>query len=133
PGRSRLVTDFRVGITRDLRGPDGAPVYDVGLDVLDEAGLPWDFLPEDLPVLDRDVMRGFDAVLVYAPKVPRAAVEGADRLRIVARLGVGYDSVDVAACTERGIFVTITPDAVRRPLASAAILYVLALAHALPA
>jgi D-3-phosphoglycerate dehydrogenase len=125
-----LVAGFRVGVTRDLRGPEG-PLHDVGLDVLDEAGVPWDFLAEDLPVLDSGSLRGFDAVLVYAPQVPRAAIEGADRLKVVARLGVGTDSVDIPACTERGVFVTVTPDAVRRPLASAAVLYVLALAHAL--
>src|SRR4051812_28852970 len=100
-------TSFRVGITRDLRGPDGGPIYDVGLDVLDEAGIPWEFLAEDRPELAADALRGFDAVLVYAPRVRRPAIEGADRLKIVARLGVGFDSVDVDACTERGVFVTI--------------------------
>src|SRR5262245_14404623 len=32
-------------------------------------------------------------------------------LRVLARTGVGYDSIDVAAATRRGIAVTITPEA----------------------
>src|SRR5438309_2363814 len=32
------------------------------------------------------------------------------QLRAVAQFGVGYDNVDVAACTARGILVTNTPD-----------------------
>lgn len=35
----------------------------------------------------------------------------APRLRVLARYGVGYDAVDVAAATRRGIWVTITPGA----------------------
>src|SRR6185437_8112545 len=41
------------------------------------------------------------------------------------------DFIDVEACTERGIAVTITPRAVTRPMASAATTLVLALAHRL--
>lgn len=33
------------------------------------------------------------------------------RLRAIARMGVGYDAVDVAAATDRGVAVTITPGA----------------------
>lgn len=35
----------------------------------------------------------------------------APRMRVLARYGVGYDAVDVAAATRRGIWVTITPGA----------------------
>src|SRR5262249_37030663 len=41
-------------------------------------------------------------------------------------------NVDVAACTERGVLLTITPDAIRRPMAQGAMAFVLALAHRLP-
>jgi phosphoglycerate dehydrogenase-like enzyme len=50
------------------------------------------------------------------------------RVRIVARHGVGYDSVNVGALAERGILVTNTPVAVRRPVAVAALTLVFALA-----
>ena len=48
---------------------------------------------------------------------------------MVARFGVGYDNVDVAACTDHGAIVTITPDGVRRPMAAAAVTLVLALSQ----
>ena len=50
------------------------------------------------------------------------------RLGIVARFGVGYDTVDVDACTEAGIAVVITPDGVRRPVAVTILTLILALA-----
>jgi D-3-phosphoglycerate dehydrogenase len=61
--------------------------------------------------------------------VTAATLAGADRLRVLARLGVGYDTVDVDACTKAGVLLTITPDGVRRPMASSAMAFVLALAH----
>jgi D-3-phosphoglycerate dehydrogenase len=41
----------------------------------------------------------------YSPKI----LDAHPQLRIIARVGVGYDSVDVAAATQRGIPVTISP------------------------
>ena len=49
------------------------------------------------------------------------------RLGVVARFGVGYDTVDVAACTKAGIALVITPDGVRRPVAVSIITFMLAL------
>jgi phosphoglycerate dehydrogenase-like enzyme len=61
--------------------------------------------------------------------VPAAAVARADcRLRVVARHGVGYDSVDVAAMTRAGIVVTHTPSSMPRPVATIALTFILALA-----
>jgi phosphoglycerate dehydrogenase-like enzyme len=64
--------------------------------------------------------------------VPAAAVARPDvRLKIVSRHGVGYDSVDVPAMTRAGVLVANTPNAVPRPVATIAILLILALAHRL--
>ena len=52
-----------------------------------------------------------DAVIVRATPINRAFLAHATSLRIVARHGVGYDAVDVPALTERGIPLTVTPDA----------------------
>jgi phosphoglycerate dehydrogenase-like enzyme len=48
-------------------------------------------------------------------------------LSVVARFGVGYDTVDTQACTEAGITVCITPDGVRRPVAVSIVAFMLAL------
>ena len=57
-----------------------------------------------------DLARDADGVLVtYAP-VTREVVEALARCKIVARMGIGLDNVDVAAATARGIVVTNVPD-----------------------
>jgi phosphoglycerate dehydrogenase-like enzyme len=63
--------------------------------------------------------------------VTEASLEGVDRLALLARHGVGLDFIDLEACTRRGIAVTITPQGVTGPMASAAVTLVLALAHRL--
>jgi glyoxylate reductase len=50
------------------------------------------------------------AVVVGVEPVDEAYLAQAPRLKIVARYGVGYDAVDVSACTRRGIYVGHTPD-----------------------
>src|ERR1700727_2603472 len=49
------------------------------------------------------------------------------RLAVVARFGVGYDTVDVDACTQAAIALVITPDGVRRPVAVSIVTLMLAL------
>ena len=46
-------------------------------------------------------------------------------------MGVGYDSVDVKACTDNGVILTNTPDGVRRPVATSILALMLALSHKL--
>src|SRR6267378_3743571 len=88
----------RVGVTRDFLKSDGTIGFgDIGLDLLDAAPrVEWEFLAEDTRELRADQVRDYDALLVLAPRVTAATLEGAERLAIVARFGVGYDDVDVA-------------------------------------
>jgi D-3-phosphoglycerate dehydrogenase len=124
---------FRVGLTRDFLKPDGSLGFgDIGLDLLEQAqGVEWEFLGENTPELSAEQVRPYDALLVLAPRVTAATVQEPGRLGIVARFGVGYDNIDVEACTRNGVLLTITPDGVRRPVATVAILLVLALSHKL--
>jgi D-3-phosphoglycerate dehydrogenase len=120
---------FRVGITRDFLKADGTLAFgNIGLDLLDRApGITREFLESHSPELQPEQIRGFDALLVLAPSVTAATLTGADRLALVARFGVGYDNVDIVACTRAGVLVTITPDGVRRPVATSVLAYLLAL------
>lgn len=126
---------FRVGLTRDFLRANGSFGYgDIGLELLAaQPGIRWDFLAEDTRELRAEQVREYDALLVLAPRVTAATLDGAARLRLVARFGVGYDTVDLDACTARGVLVTITPDGVRRPMATAALTLLLALSHRLMA
>jgi D-3-phosphoglycerate dehydrogenase len=124
---------FRVGLTRDFLKPDGSLGFgDIGLEVLaGNSRIEGEFLPDYGPELPPQVAEQFDALLVLAPKVTAATLQGAERLALVARFGVGYDNVDVAACTRNNVLLTITPAGVRRPVAVSALTMVLALAHKL--
>ena len=122
---------FRVGVTHDFLKPDGTLGFgDIGLALLDEAPhVAWEFLAENTPVLRREQIEGYDALLVLAPRITAETLRDNQRLQLIARFGVGYDSVDVEACTANGVLVTITPDGVRRPVAVAIITFMLALSH----
>lgn len=123
---------FRVGVTRDFLRPDGRSAFpDVDLDALGRAGLEWEFLPTSDPELRPEHARDYDGLLVLSPRVTPRSLEGVGRLQIVARFGVGYDTVDVPACTRAGVLLAITPDAIRRPVAVGALTYVLALSQKL--
>lgn len=50
-----------------------------------------------------------DALIVRSDKVSAEVIAAAPRLQIVVRAGAGYDNVDLAAATERGIVVMNTP------------------------
>lgn len=56
-------------------------------------------------------MAGVEGVIVRNSPFPREIIEAADSLRVISRHGVGLDHVDLAAATERGIYVLITADA----------------------
>jgi phosphoglycerate dehydrogenase-like enzyme len=99
----------------------------MALDLLEAAGIEYEFLPDDGGEIRARSIGGVDGVLALAPRWTAATFAGAERLAIVARYGVGYDNVDLAAATAAGVAVTITPDGVRRPVAVAAATLILAL------
>lgn len=128
-----MPAPFRVGLTRDFLNADGSLGFgDIGLTLLDQdPRIQWEFLADNHAEIPQAVADQYDALLVLAPRVTAATVKDVARLAIVARFGVGYDNVDVPACTQNHVLLTITPDAVRRPVAVSAITLVLALAHKL--
>ena len=127
------ANNFRVGITRDTLRADGSSIFDKrALQIFDAAKLQWEFIPDNVKELTAAHGVRYDALCVLNPKVPGAVVSGPDsRVKIVARMGVGYDSVDVRACTENGVILTNTPDGVRRPVATSILALLFALSHKL--
>lgn len=67
-------------------------------------------------------------VVVRAAVISRSVIDAAKQLEVVSRHGVGYDAVDVAALTERGIPLTITPGANAVSVAEHTLFQMLALA-----
>ncbi|MBI4568653.1 MAG: phosphoglycerate dehydrogenase [Planctomycetes bacterium] len=93
------------------------PFDDLGLNLLDRlraAGIdarhPW---PREKPEMEDFLRRVEEAdyLIVGTLPVTRAVLDAAPRLRLVARTGIGLDSVDLAACRSREVVVTYTPDA----------------------
>ena len=122
---------FRVGITRDNIGPNGKPIFaESAFKILQDAGIDYEFLPQIEAELTPETAAKYDALAVMLAKVTRATVSSPDRrLKLIARFGVGYDTVDVPACTENGVILAITPDGVRRPVATSALTFILMLAQ----
>jgi D-3-phosphoglycerate dehydrogenase len=72
--------------------------------------------------------RDAEAITVRTARITRAVIEAAPKLKIVSRHGVGYDAVDVAALTERGIPLAIAVHANMVSVAEHVIYMLLALA-----
>ncbi len=71
-----------------------------------------------------------DALLcMLTERVDVDLLDAAPKLRIVANLAVGFDNVDVAAATERGVVVTTTPDVLTDATADLAWTLILAAAR----
>ncbi len=128
-----MSAPFKVGITRDFLLENGTSGYgDIGLSLLENAeNVSFDYLEEDARELTAEQVRDYHGLLVLSPRLTAASLVGNDQLRVVARFGVGFDSVDVAACSQNGTLLTITPNAVRRPVAISALTFLLSLSHRL--
>jgi D-3-phosphoglycerate dehydrogenase len=126
-----MADKFRVGLTRDILDSRGQPAFGAAaLGILDAAAhIEWEYLPALTREITADHAARYDALYVNTPQVPAAAVSRDNRrLRVVARHGVGFDSVDVPAMTKAGVIVTHTPSSMPRPVATIALTFILALA-----
>ncbi len=78
--------------------------------------------------------RDADGIVVFMPDlVDRAFLDACPRLRVVAGALRGYDNIDVAACTERGVVVTVVPELLADATAELGIGLLVALARRIPA
>jgi D-3-phosphoglycerate dehydrogenase len=122
---------FKVASTRDLMTAAGEPCFPAtAFEVLKEnPDISWEWLPEEVAEITPEIMARYDGLHVNLPLVKASSVAGEDvRCKIIARNGVGFDTVNVAAMTEAGVIVTNTPIAVRRPVAVATLTLLFALA-----
>lgn len=120
---------YKIGITNEAIEPDGSSIHgDLRLGDLEAAGVSWDVIDAH-PADDSDLTE-LDAVYALGHRRFDAEVlAAAPRLKHVARFGAGYDTIDLSACSDAGVIVTNTPEAIRRPLALAAVTLVLAVTH----
>ena len=77
------------------------------------------------------VIGKYDGAIVALPPFDREVISKAKRLKIISRHGVGYESIDIRAAKELGIYVTITP-ALSETVADMAFALILGAARMLP-
>jgi D-3-phosphoglycerate dehydrogenase len=80
----------------------------------------------------REIIPGFDGYIAGLDMVDRAVIEVADRLKVIARYGVGLDNVDLKAAKKKDIVVTNTPGANSDSVAELTIGLILSLARSIP-
>jgi glyoxylate reductase len=91
------------------------------------------YWPEDSPMPRERLLAAVvdaDGVLSHpASRFDRQLLDRAPRLKVIANVAVGYDNVDVAACTERGIAVCNTPGVLTDATADATLALMLAVSR----
>lgn len=99
--------------------------------ILRRGGLEVVFPPEIRPLTESDLLRllpGVQATIAGPEPYTARVIEAAKDLCVIARSGVGYDSVDIEAANKHGVAVTITPGTNHDAVAEHAFALLLALA-----
>ena len=87
-------------------------IPDAGLEQLRAAGEVWAWSGDEVIPVDvrnEQLATADAAVTLLTDQVDDAFLDAAPNLTIVANVAVGYNNIDVAACTQRGVLVTNTP------------------------
>ncbi len=84
------------------------------LNLLDAAGVSFDLNPLGRRLKAEELVSlipGYDVLIAGTEPITDRAIDAADSLRLISRVGVGLDSVDLAAARRRAIAVAYTPEA----------------------
>lgn len=139
------MSDFQLLLSGDFVDAEGQTVGDLPLELLEtEPRIRYSFIDSQRPspndtayqdrlysmqVLPADVAAA-DAIVICRPWVKPAAFEsGASRLIAIGRAGIGYDKIDLAACTANDVVVFNSPHGLTHSTASAALIFMLTLAR----
>jgi D-3-phosphoglycerate dehydrogenase len=88
--------------------------------------------PEDValePMQLAEASHEIEGLMASGARVNKEVLDQAPRLRVIANVGVGYDNIDVAACTARRILVTNTPDVLTEATADLSFALLMAVAR----
>jgi glyoxylate reductase len=77
-----------------------------------------------------DLLRDADAALtLLTDRIDAELLDGSPRLRVVSNLAVGYDNIDVPACTARGVAACTTPNVLTQTTAEFTMALIFAVAR----
>ena len=118
-----------VGITRDRYNDKGQFLNsETGIKQLETIpGVEIRKFAEIKPEITPEQIRGMDMVISGLGKWRASSLAGNDQLISIHRCGVGFDAVNVPEMTAADVMLTITPNAVRRPMAVTIMTFLLAL------
>lgn len=123
-----MPTPFRVGYSRDfLTLAKGLLEPALAKWLGTNPAITWEPLPQEGPEALPGVIDAYDAIISGLLRFTSQSLARVRRLTLIARWGVGYDMIDVPACTANDVILAITPDGVRRPVAEGALTLILAL------
>ncbi len=104
------------------------PIHESGTKLLSDNGYEVRTSPDISESTLAAEVRDAVGLLVRMAEVPANVIEAGRALKVIARHGVGYDNIDVAAATRHGIPVCITPRANAVSVAEHTLALMLALA-----
>lgn len=122
---------FRIALTADFYDASNQLRYrNIELDCfVDATRFQVERIAEHRPEIEPQQLAGCHGAIVLSPRVTARSLSAADELLAIGRFGVGYDSVDVAACTAADVLLFITVGAVDHSVAEATVGWMLALTH----
>ena len=98
-----LVSTAPFGLT------DNTPIK-----LLDDAGIEFKVNPYGRKMSEEElgeVITDFDCLIAGTEKISKSVLANAQKLKLISRVGIGLDSVDLVAARRKNIRVTYTPDA----------------------
>lgn len=127
----RAESRHRVLVT----APGFGRVGNEAMHVLQQASCDVDVYGNEATLKEADILplvEHVDAIMAGAEPITARVIAAAPRLKVIARRGVGYDAVDLAAATARGVVVTTTVGVLSEAVADHAFALMLAVARQIP-
>ena len=84
------------------------------LNLLENAGIEYLINPFNKKITEdqlTDIITDFDAIIAGTEPITEKVMNSASNLKLISRVGIGLNSVDLLAAQKRGIKVSYTPDA----------------------
>ncbi|MEE3364729.1 MAG: phosphoglycerate dehydrogenase [Planctomycetota bacterium] len=111
---------------------DGGPHFEI----LANAGFDVEAVDRSVDLFDEDTlisqMQGASAVSAGSEPYTARVIESLPDLRVISRSGVGFDAIDLAACDEKGVVVTVTPGVNHHAVAEHTIALLMGVARGFP-
>jgi phosphoglycerate dehydrogenase-like enzyme len=129
-----VASKFRVGVSADFTTRAAGLLEPTLREIFDPLPwLEWEYFPQETRIVAPETIANYDGIVSLGVRYPAETLRHADRLAVIARWGVGYDTIDIPAATEHGVLVCITPPGVRRPVAEGIMALLLAITKRIPA